>query len=85
MHCAACSSAIEVSLVSFGVVRSDVNLTTNKMTIEYDDGQVTPEQLWGKVEKRALMHRLSWKKNRQMKVKAEDNDEQRAFRGNCTA
>jgi Cu+-exporting ATPase len=55
MHCAACSSAVErVTRKLPGVVRSDVNLTTNKMTIEYDDGQVTPEQIMGKVEKRGF-------------------------------
>ena len=37
MHCAACSAAVErVTRKLDGVQRSDVNLTTNRMTIEYD-------------------------------------------------
>ena len=34
-----------------GVERSDVNLTTEKMTIRYDETKVTPEQIVAKVEK----------------------------------
>ncbi len=81
MHCAACSSAVErVTRKLPGVVRSDVNLTTNKMDIEYDETKVTPEQIMGKVEK-AGFHALPFTEERQQtKVKAEENDEQKAFR-----
>jgi Cu+-exporting ATPase len=81
MHCAACSSAVErVTRKLPGVTRSDVNLTTNKMTIEYDDSQVTSEQIMGKVEK-AGFHAVPFTEEKQQtKVKAEENDEQRAFR-----
>lgn len=52
MHCAACSSAIErVTRKLPGVERSDVNLPLNRMTIVYDEAQVTPDMIVGKIEK----------------------------------
>ena len=52
MSCAACSSAVErVTRKIPGVERSDVNLTTTKMDIEYDETQVTPELIMAKVAK----------------------------------
>ena len=52
MHCAACSASVEkVTRRLSGVERSDVNLTTGIMTIRYDEGQVSPEQIIAKVEK----------------------------------
>ena len=52
MSCAACSSAVErVTRKLEGVERSDVNLTTNRMTIYYDEAKVTPELIMAKVEK----------------------------------
>ena len=52
MSCAACSSAVErVTRKLPGVQSSDVNLTTAKMTITYDEAQVTPEQIMEKVKK----------------------------------
>ncbi len=52
MHCAACSSSVErVTRKLAGVERSDVNLMTNRMTISYDPGQVTPETIMSKVQK----------------------------------
>lgn len=52
MSCAACSSAVErVTRKLEGVERSDVNLTTNRMTIYYDTTKVTPELIMAKVEK----------------------------------
>lgn len=52
MSCAACSSAVErVTRRIEGVQRSDVNLTTARMQIEYDETLVTPEQIIAKVEK----------------------------------
>ncbi len=51
MSCAACSSAVErVTRRIEGVIRSDVNLTTNKMTIDYDDEKVQPDLIVTKVE-----------------------------------
>lgn len=52
MHCAACSSSVErVTRKLPGVARSDVNLTTGVMTIEYDDAQVQTDDIVKKVEK----------------------------------
>ena len=52
MHCAACSASVEKSdPAAAGVERSDVNLVAERMTIVYDETQVTPEQIIAKVEK----------------------------------
>ena len=52
MSCAACSSAVErVTRKMAGVSASDVNLTTARMTIAYDESLVTPEMIMDKVEK----------------------------------
>ena len=52
MSCAACSSAVErVTRKLEGVERSDVNLTTNKMIIYYDEGKVDRELIMAKVKK----------------------------------
>lgn len=52
MSCAACSSAVErVTRKLEGVDRSDVNLTTNRMTITYQEDKVTPDIIMNKVEK----------------------------------
>ena len=52
MSCAACSSAVErVTRKLDGVVRSDVNLMTAQMTIEYDESKVNPELIKTKVAK----------------------------------
>lgn len=52
MSCAACSSSVErVTRKIPGVIRSDVNLTTNKMRIEFDESLVTDELIIQKVEK----------------------------------
>ena len=50
MTCASCSSAVErVTRKLIGVVSSEVNLTTNKMTIEYDEKQVSSKDIIQKV------------------------------------
>lgn len=52
MTCAACSSAVErVTRKLEGVSSSQVNLTTNKMTIAYDETKVTSQDIIAKVEK----------------------------------
>jgi Cu+-exporting ATPase len=52
MSCAACSSAVErVTRKLPGVKRSDVNLTTGKLLIEYDERAVTPDMIIAKVTK----------------------------------
>ena len=52
MSCAACSSAVErVTRKLDGVESSDVNLTTNKMTIVYDESKVSQNMIEEKVKK----------------------------------
>ncbi len=52
MHCAACSSAVErVTRKLPGVQSSEVNLTTAKMTIVYDETKVNQQQIEAKVER----------------------------------
>lgn len=52
MTCAACSSAVErVTRRLKGVQESDVNLTTSRMTITYDEELVTPDMIIEKVDK----------------------------------
>lgn len=52
MTCASCSSAVErVTRKLEGVESSEVNLTTNRMTIVYDDNSLKPEDIIGKVER----------------------------------
>ena len=52
MSCAACSSAVErVTRKLDGVERADVNLTTGKLVVRYDESKVTPEMIIEKVTK----------------------------------
>lgn len=77
MSCAACSSAVErVTRKLEGVVRSDVNLTTGRMTIEYDEGKVTPETFIAKIQKAGFGAELfvddAEKKKKDAKAQEED-------------
>ena len=46
MHCASCSAVINKALTKTdGVVKSNVNLTTNKATIQYNENKLTPDTL----------------------------------------
>ena len=52
MTCAACSASVErVTRRLPGVRESNVNLTTKRLTVVYDETQVTPEQIMEKVRK----------------------------------
>lgn len=52
MTCASCSSAVErVTRKMDGVAHSEVNLATNKLTIEYDEAKVNPEAIINKVDR----------------------------------
>lgn len=52
MHCAACSASVErVTRKLPGVARSEVNLTTGVLSIEYDEGQTERSDIIKKVEK----------------------------------
>lgn len=60
MTCASCSSAVErVTRKMPGVERSEVNLATNKMTIEYDDNSVKSEDIIKKVDKAGFAAKLA--------------------------
>ena len=82
MHCAACSAAVErVTRRIDGVARSDVNLTMNRMTIEYDEGKVTPQQIVAKIEKAGYGARpLDAKKEEKKDLDAEEKAQEAAFR-----
>ena len=59
MHCAACSASVErVTRKLPGVERSDVNLTTEKMTIRYDETKVTPEDVYKRQLQDGKVHRM---------------------------
>lgn len=59
MSCAACSSAVErVTRKLEGVESSDVNLTTNRMTVTYDETRVSRELLEEKVKKAGFLASL---------------------------
>ena len=52
MTCSACSAAVErVTKKLEGVDSSVVNLTTNRLTIQFDEGQVNQEMIFEKIEK----------------------------------
>lgn len=52
MTCAACSGAVErVTRKMPGVEQSNVNLTTNRMVITYDETQIEPDMIIQKVDR----------------------------------
>lgn len=68
MSCAACSSAVErVTRKMEGVQESNVNLTTGKMTITYDDSVVTQDAIVSKVEKAGFGAKLDVEKSKEEK------------------
>ena len=59
MTCSACSAHVEKSVKKLeGVSSVAVNLLQNDMTVEYDDGRVTPDQIIAAVEKGGYTARL---------------------------
>lgn len=59
MSCAACAASVEkVTSKLAGVQASSVNLLTNQMTIEYDQQQVTAEQIAARVQKAGFSAKL---------------------------
>jgi len=83
MSCAACSSAVErVTRKLEGVETSDVNLTTNKMTIEYDENIVNPTLIIEKVEKAGFgIHRVEKDKKKTNEINIEEQEESHVKRG----
>jgi Cu+-exporting ATPase len=77
MSCAACSSAVErVTRKLEGVERSDVNLTTNKMTITYDEHKVDPSLIIEKVEKAGFGIKREVKEEKISNKTIEDSEEE---------
>lgn len=75
MSCAACSSAVErVTRKLDGVVRSDVNLMTAQMTIEYDESKVNPELIKTKVAKAGFEANL---RVEEMKLDEKEKEDQK--------
>ena len=79
MSCAACSSAVErVTRKLEGVEESNVNLTTGKMTIKYDDEKVSSQLISQKVEKAGfgcdLYQREEEKKEVTLAIKEDDKE-----------
>lgn len=75
MHCAACSASVErVTRKLPGVERSDVNLTTGILTIQYDEQQTQPQQIVSKVEKAGFGAALHAPKTSAAEHPADDAD-----------
>lgn len=76
MTCAACSSAVErVTRKLGGVESSDVNLTTGRMVITYDESKVTPDMISDRVAKAGFAASLMEKED--LTGKAEEEEWQR--------
>lgn len=81
MTCASCSSAVErVTRKLEGVIRSDVNLTTNRMTIEYDENKVNPELIMTKVLKTGYGIAMDVKKEELDKKVEEDQEDKKLLK-----
>ena len=81
MHCAACSASVErVTRKLPGVERSDVNLVAERMTIVYDETQVTPEQIVAKVEKAGFGAKLHQEKQEAAPVQTGEDPEEAELR-----
>ncbi len=64
MHCAACAAAVEkVTKKLNGVQSSNVNLTMERLTIEYDENLTTPEMIVEKIKKSGFEATLYVKNN----------------------
>ena len=81
MHCAACSASVEkVTRRLPGVERSDVNLVAERMTIVYDETQVTPEQIIAKVEKAGFGAKLHQEKQEATPAQVGEDPEEAELR-----
>ena len=81
MHCAACSASVEkVTRRLPGVERSDVNLVAERMTIVYDETQVTPEQIVAKVEKAGFGAALHQEKQESAPAQTDEDPEEAELR-----
>ena len=71
MVCASCSAAVErITAKTKGVKKSQVNLTTGKMLVRYDESKITPNDIIKAVERAGFGASLDEKKtNRQKEEK----------------
>lgn len=77
MSCAACSSAVErVTRKLPGVESSDVNLTTSRMVITYNEDQVTPELICQKVSRAGFSASLIVEEEQNRKKEEEEWQQQ---------
>lgn len=77
MSCAACSSAVErVTRKLSGVESSNVNLTTNRMVISYDENLVTPDMICDKVSKAGFAASLIVEEEQNKKKEEEEWQQQ---------
>jgi len=82
MTCASCTNRIERKLNKLDGVHATVNYATEKAAVEFDPGQVTPEQLVGAVEATGYKAKLptSASADGASKVGIDDADPTRALR-----
>lgn len=88
MTCAACSSAVErVTRKMEGVAESNVNLTTNLLTITYDETMVTPENITERVDKAGFQAELDVKRDKeeQEKEKVKEDEQLHKTKRQMTA
>lgn len=77
MSCAACSSAVERVMRKLnGVESSNVNLTTNRMVITYDESRVTPEMICEKVSRAGFSASLIVEEEQNKKKEEEEWQQQ---------
>jgi len=80
MHCAACSAAVErVTKKLPGVAKSEVNLPMNRLSIEYDENQTTPEMIIAKIEKAGFSASLHYEKEEKKKKDVGDKEIKNEF------
>lgn len=88
MTCAACSSAVErVTRKMEGVAESSVNLTTNLLTITYDESKVTPENIIERVDRAGFQAEMDVQKDKdeQEKEKAKEEEQLHKTKWQMTA
>ena len=79
MSCAACSSAVErVTRKLGGVEDSNVNLTTNRMVITYDEDQVTSGMICEAVSRQDTAPAF-WRRNRTGKRRKRNGSSRRSI------
>ncbi|MFH1591384.1 MAG: heavy metal translocating P-type ATPase [archaeon] len=78
MHCASCATLIDRSLKKTeGVSNANVNYSTHKAVVEYDENAVSPETLIGAVKKRGYGASMSGKDD----FKKQQREQKREIRG----